>query len=161
MAGYRLGSCCVSLRCLACLPSIMLRVLVLHDALQLLLLPLLLLPSDQHLSAYLLECHQDILAQAGTFSPPARPPFAVCGPVGSRPRTARGPGPRSPVHCLASAAVAGLLCASASPRWVSRVTWRHLGLSVLRLAWLCTTVVLGLPSCSSLFTRSRRNPESC
>ena len=43
MAGYRLGSCCVSLRCLACLPSIMLRVLVLHDALQLLLLPLPLL----------------------------------------------------------------------------------------------------------------------
>ena len=43
MAGYRLGSCCVSLRCSACLPVIMLRVLMLHDAAQLLLLLLLLL----------------------------------------------------------------------------------------------------------------------
>ena len=56
----------------------MLRVLVLHDALQLLLPPLLLLPSDQHLSAYLLDCHRDILAQAGTFRPlPARPSRCV------------------------------------------------------------------------------------
>ena len=77
----------------------MLRVLVLHDAMQLLLLLPLLLSSYQHLCAYLLDCHRDILAQAGTFRPlPARP-FAVGGPVGSRPRTARGPGPRSPVHC--------------------------------------------------------------
>ena len=67
MAGYRLGSCCVSLRCLVCLPSITLRVLVLHDAMQLLLLPPLLLSSYQHSSAYLLDCHRDILAQAGTF----------------------------------------------------------------------------------------------
>ena len=49
MAGYRLGSCCVSLRCSACLPVIMLRVLVLHDAAQLLLLLLLLLLSHPHL----------------------------------------------------------------------------------------------------------------
>ena len=49
MAGYRLGSCCVSLRCSACLPVIMLRVLVLHDAAQLLLLLPLLLLSYPHL----------------------------------------------------------------------------------------------------------------
>ena len=43
MAGYRLGACCVSLRCSACNPVIMMRVLVLHDAALLLRLPLLLL----------------------------------------------------------------------------------------------------------------------
>ena len=56
----------------------MVRVLVLHDAMQLLLLLPLLLSSYQHLCAYLLDCHRDILAQAGTFRPlPARPSRCV------------------------------------------------------------------------------------
>ena len=73
MAGYRLGSCCVSLRCSACLPSIMLRVLVLRDAMQLLPLPPLLLSSYQHLSAYLLECHRDMLAPSWYLFAPCPP----------------------------------------------------------------------------------------